>query len=635
LRVGTACYTRSMVRWPRFHRLWLLVATLALLLGVLAVLQYRWVGEIGRGERQRLQDALNLSARRFAAALDREVVGVFLAFRFEPGDPEVTRDARVLRRLAAWQAKSEHPGLVSGVTLVLRDVPRGLTVEDCERGESGCHESSLPAELEFVRRALMAQGGERRGPGSFPGRPSALHENPLSLLVPIVAVERESDRAPRLGGPFRIDGVAVVRLDAPYVRSQLLPQLAETYFGPLDQSAFSVAVVRREDGTVLYSSEPGLHPDALQPGDVELPLFDLPWRGSPGAGRFERGVGRDRPRVPRDPRRVWSREDPAARGFAEWGRSPGPNDPPAGADGPRGPRLAETSPWVLVVKHRGGSLDQAVAAARRRNLAVGLGVLLLLGTAGVLLATGAQRARDLARQQLEFVAGVTHELHTPLAAVRSAGQNLADGIVTDPAQVRRYGALIQKEGSRLSDLVAQVLDFAGIESAGRAYVFEPVGLAPLVERVVLDLALVFEQGGLRLETHVPPDLPRVRADAGALRRVLENLLTNAVKFAAAGGWVGIDATPRPDRRAVVLRVQDRGPGIPRHERDLVFEPFFRGSSAEACRAPGSGLGLSFVRHVVLAHGGRVRVLAHEEGGTLVVVELPVAAPEEGIEGSAT
>jgi signal transduction histidine kinase len=616
-----------MVRWPRVQRLWLLVAALALLLGVLAVLQYRWVGEVGRAERRRLQDGLQLSARRFDAALEREFAGVFRAFRFEPDRPDAPRTAGVLRRLAAWEARSEHAGLVTGVTLVSTDA-HGLAVEDCDRQKAACHASSLPAGLDLVRQALLSPEGRWRGPGALPGRPSGLHENPLSLLVPTVSVEREQDGPPRLGAPFHVGAIAVVRLDAAYVRTQLLPQLAETYFGPLDGSAFTVAVVRREDGAVVYSSDPDVSPDALRSADVRLALLDRPWRGSLGEGRFARGPGREAPGEPLDPRGAWGREEQITRGPAEWERPPGPGDPPPGPGRERVSPLFPPSPWVLVVKHRGGSLDDVVASARRRNLAVGLGVLLLLGTAGILLATGAQRARDLARQQLEFVAGVTHELHTPLAAVRSAGQNLADGIVTDPAQVRRYGALIQKESSRLSDLVAQVLDFAGIESGGRAYAFEPVDLASLVRRVVADLALVFEQGGLRVESHVPADLPRLRADAGAVRRVLENLLTNAVKFAATGGWVGIDAAPHPDRRAVVLRVQDRGPGVPRGERDRVFEPFFRGSGAEASRAPGSGLGLSFVRRVVLAHGGRVRILPRDEGGTVVVVELPAAVPEE-------
>jgi signal transduction histidine kinase len=229
---------------------------------------------------------------------------------------------------------------------------------------------------------------------------------------------------------------------------------------------------------------------------------------------------------------------------------------------------------------------------------------------------------------MEFVAGVTHELNTPLAAIRSAGQNLADGIVTDPAQVRRYGGLIEKEGGRLTALVAQVLDFAGIESGDRAYAAEPLSAARLVDEVLRDHRLALEQAGMAVERDVAPDLPEIRGDAAALRRALANLVANAVKFAAAGRWLAVRAAARPDGRAVVLRVEDRGPGIPRDERERVFEPFHRGPAAERNATPGSGLGLSLVRHVVRAHGGSVRVEGREGGGAALVVELPAAPAAE-------
>jgi signal transduction histidine kinase len=265
---------------------------------------------------------------------------------------------------------------------------------------------------------------------------------------------------------------------------------------------------------------------------------------------------------------------------------------------------------------------------QRRNLATGFGVLALLGATTLFLVASAQRARRLARQQLDFVTGVTHELNTPLAAIRSAGQNLAAGIVTEPPQVRRYGELIDKEGARLTALVAQVLDFAGIESQSRAYAMEPLSLGPLVEEVLRDYALVLQQAGLKLECSVPETLPPVRGDAAALKRVLANLIANAVKFAGAGGSLAVRAQARPpDGKALVLRVEDRGPGIAREERERVFEPFYRGPAAERNSTPGSGLGLSLVRHVVRAHGGSVRVEAREGGGASLVVELPAASEE--------
>jgi signal transduction histidine kinase len=278
-----------------------------------------------------------------------------------------------------------------------------------------------------------------------------------------------------------------------------------------------------------------------------------------------------------------------------------------------------------VARYRGGSFEATVAAVQRRNLATGLGVLALLGATALVLVVSAQRAQRLARQQLELVTGVTHELNTPLAAIRSAGQNLAAGIVTEAAQVRRYGELIEKEGGRLSALVSQVLDFAGIESERREWAREPLSLTSLVDEVVRDHRLVLEQAGMTVERELPEDLPELRGDAPALRRAIANLVSNAAKFAAAGRWIGIRARPRPDGRALVLRVEDRGPGIPREERERVFEPFYRGPLAERNHAPGSGLGLSLVRHVVRAHGGSVRAEAREGGGVAFVVELPLPA----------
>jgi signal transduction histidine kinase len=281
---------------------------------------------------------------------------------------------------------------------------------------------------------------------------------------------------------------------------------------------------------------------------------------------------------------------------------------------------------VLLVRHRGGSLAESVAAVRRRNLALGLGVLTMLGAAAVLLALGGRRERQLAHQQLEFVAGVSHELNTPLAAIRSAGQNLADGIVNKPDAVQRYGKLIQRECDRLVALVDQVLDFAGIQSRSRSYAREPVAVAETLESAVRNSALVLSEAGLRVELDVGSDLPEVRGDAPALRRAVENLLHNAAKFAASGGEVAVRAS-RFVEGGVRLAVEDRGPGIPAAERARVFDPFFRGRAARDRQVPGSGLGLSLVRHIVEGHGGRVHVQSREGGGSTVVIELPAAGAE--------
>jgi signal transduction histidine kinase len=592
------------VDWKAKDRgLWLTLAALTVLLVVLAALQYRWTSEIGRAEADRRQTQLERSTWRFGGAFDRETGRLLMAFfRMEPPPPDGDPRALLRERLAAWR-RDEHAALLSAVLLATRSPSGVVTLEACGAEDADFHAVPWTAELEPLRQRLQSTGSGRDG---FFVRPGSLVDHPLALAFPFVDAGSGEPHAERWGR-FRVTGVVLLQLDQAYLNGQLFPQLAEANFGPVADSEFDVAVVRRDDRSIVFSTDPartGTLPPL--PGDVQR---SLPGRGRVGPDRREAGSDR-RDGVP-GPR---------------LGERPADDAPAPPGEGRR--PAEEESPWMIVARHRGGSLEQTVARVRARNLAVGFGVLALLGATGALLATGAQRARRLARQQMEFVAGVTHELNTPLAAIRSAGQNLADGIVTDPTQVRRYGGLIEKEGGRLTGLVAQVLDFAGIESGSRAYASEPLSVATLVDEVLRDHRLALDQAGMTVETDLASDLPQVRGDAAALRRALDNLVANAVKFAASGGWLAVRVASRPDEGTVVVRVEDRGPGIPRDERERVFEPFFRGPAAERNATPGSGLGLSLVRHVVRAHGGRVRVEGREGGGAAVVLELPVASPEK-------
>jgi len=592
-RAGPVGYT-ALVR-PRADRsALLLLGVLALLLTLLAVLQYRWIGEVGRAEGERLRANIEGSARRFASALDREVGRVLFTFRLEPGRPQGDERAQLLERLVAWRTQSEHPRLLSRITLVSPAGSGEPSAVTCALEEQAFTPIALPPALEAVRQRFERPEREARGRGGF--RPDMLLEDPLAVLVPIMEPGRGGEPFPR--GAFRLRGVAVVELDVAYLREQLLPQLAETHFGPLAARDYIVAIRRRNDRSLVYSSEAANAGD-FGKSDVQVDLLAAPFF----PGRPERRFGRP--------------------GGPEPG-GPGPGGPQperAGLRGGPAEPSAETGPWVLFVRHRGGSLAESVAAVRRRNLAVGLGVLVLLGAAAVLLALGGRRERQLAHQQLEFVAGVSHELNTPLAAIRSAGQNLADGIVSKPEAVQRYGKLIQRESDRLVALVGQVLDFAGIQSRTRSYAHEPVAVRETLEAAVRDCGLVLSEAGLRVELDVAPDLPGLEGDAVALKRAIENLLHNAAKFAAAGGEVAVRARRAPDG-GVHLTVEDRGPGIPAPERARVFEPFFRGRAAQERQMPGSGLGLSLVRHIAEGHGGRVRVQSREGDGSVFLIELP-------------
>jgi signal transduction histidine kinase len=242
-----------------------------------------------------------------------------------------------------------------------------------------------------------------------------------------------------------------------------------------------------------------------------------------------------------------------------------------------------------------------------------------------LLILSTRRAQRLARQQMEFVAAVSHELRTPLTVIRSAAENLADGVVRDDQQIRKYGDLMRTEGRRLTEMVEQILEFAGIQSGQRGFALRAVRLEPLLDDIVSSSTAVSSGADMDVHIELPEDLPPVLGDEAALRRVFQNLISNAMKYGAGGGWIGISAgTSGADVRIVVA---DKGMGISASDQARIFEPFYRGGDAVEAGIQGAGLGLSLVQRIVEAHGGRVTVNSQPGAGSEFIVHLPAAGEE--------
>jgi len=263
--------------------------------------------------------------------------------------------------------------------------------------------------------------------------------------------------------------------------------------------------------------------------------------------------------------------------------------------------------------------------------------LLALAASVIVLLAAAARARRLARLQMEFISGVSHELRTPLAVISSAGENLADAVVGDPARTREYGRVIHREGRRLGRMVDRVLQFARLRAEPDGRALRPLAADELIAEALETYRLEIAERGAAVRTEVPPDLLRIRGDREAVVAALENLLSNALKYGGDAGEVSIRAAASSlaGRPAVAIAVSDRGPGIPEGERARVLEPFVRGRAARERQIKGSGLGLSLVRDVAAAHGGRVRIEAEPGGGARVVLTLPAASGPETGEGGAS
>jgi signal transduction histidine kinase len=288
--------------------------------------------------------------------------------------------------------------------------------------------------------------------------------------------------------------------------------------------------------------------------------------------------------------------------------------------------------WQVRVRHRSGSLEAIVTQSRRRNLAISLGVLGLLGASFLLVIAAAQRQQRLARQQMEFVAAVSHELRTPLAVICSAGENLADGVVADGQQVKRYGSLIGTEGRRLGDMVERVLQFAGISSGAHAHARVEVDLGRVIADAVNGVVADGSDRGVTVTVRPPGELPPITGDADALRSALQNIVGNAVKYSPAGARVDVTAEMLEDGGAVRIRVADRGLGIDASDLPHIFKPFYRGRRAVEAQVRGTGVGLSVVLHVVQSHGGDVHLDSRAGEGTTVTVVLPVAPASDQPDG---
>jgi signal transduction histidine kinase len=227
-----------------------------------------------------------------------------------------------------------------------------------------------------------------------------------------------------------------------------------------------------------------------------------------------------------------------------------------------------------------------------------------------------------AERRSDFVAAVSHELKTPLTAIRMYGEMLRDGIVPSDAKRQEYYRHITAESERLSRLINNVLEFARLEKGTRDVALTTGAVEPVVREAVELVRPHVEAEGFALRLESDGALPPVRFERDALLQVLFNLIDNAVKYARDGTerWVLV-RTAAADG-GVRLAVRDSGPGVPARHLAHVFEPFYRGERELTRRHKGTGLGLALVRGLVERMGGHVRGRNVDGGGFEVTIDFP-------------
>lgn len=654
-----------------------LVGLVMLLVPALAYMQYQWLGQLSTAERERMQRTLRTAAAQFAMEFDTELSRALVGLQVDAATIREENWTGYAQRYSAWTTTATEPRLVREVLLVdtlpgtelpaigsAASVPveqlrlrrwnqQALTFESTEwTDDLSTIRASLAAHFMGFQIDRSRTGGNGGSPTDRVRREGTISlslGDDNTLVSPVSLFELPDGRR----GPPKITilGFTLVRLDPAVVRDTLLASLAARHFhGDDEEVDYRVAVVHKDDlKDVVWESEPGVatlisgSPDVSQ--NFMAPRPDQMFVFARG------GAGAVPPPPPAPESHVHVATETTGPGAVVIDKSRTENFVVSMVEreirGDRGSRVNTRtgfSPfdgrWVLMAKHRAGSLEAAVAAVRQRNLLVSSSVLLLLTMAIGLIVVSARRAQELARQQMEFVVAVSHELRTPVSVIGAAAGNLADGVVGDPARVRKYGETIQGEARRLAETVERVLQLAGIAAGRAAAARVPVQPSDLVHDSVGACRTEIEKADVDVEIEIAQNLPPVLGDVTALRSALRNLISNAVKYGGDARWLRVTARPDPGSRIagpgtrnVVFTVEDHGLGIDAEDRKHIFEPFYRGRMAVSEQIQGSGLGLNLVARIAEAHGGRVTVTSEPGKGSVFTISLPAVTDRAAAEAA--
>jgi len=249
-------------------------------------------------------------------------------------------------------------------------------------------------------------------------------------------------------------------------------------------------------------------------------------------------------------------------------------------------------------------------------------MLLLVGALGIAaLLRMVSVVVHFAERRNNFVAAVSHELKTPLTAIRMYSEMLRDGYVLTEEKRGEYYETMATESERLSRLIQNVLELSRLEKSGTATETTVGKVQPVLDEAIRVLDRHARDKGFSIELDVPDDLPSVRFERDGLLQVLINLVDNAIKFSKETDTKVVVVQARQEGEGVALSIRDHGPGVPQRQLKRIFQPFFRGERELTRRTKGTGIGLALVKGIVERMGGQVTARNHPSGGFEVRVAL--------------
>jgi len=400
---------------------------------------------------------------------------------------------------------------------------------------------------------------------------------------------------------------AVIILNLDYIQRKMLPDLTKRYFSGPEGLEYKLAVMATgSTPRLIFSSDPQFPNSNRGAFDSKMNIFGPPPESL--EGHFWQFIGNSES----------SRHE-------EWRNFSAPVWFPV---------IQYTShdePWMLLLQHHKGPLEAIAASIWRRNLITGGIVLVLLTVDMGLIIYASRRAQKLAKLQLDFVASVSHQLLTPLAAIYCSGQNVEDGLVKTRTDSIAQGSIITNQARQLIDTVKQILLFASTENGTNRYALRPLQVLGILQYVRKNVAVLVEGAGFDVEQQVQAGMPYVMGDLSGLSHCLQNLILNAVKYSGKNRWIGISASVHEaenHHKEVRISVQDHGSGISSSELPHIFEPFYRSPKAVDAQIRGTGLGLAVAKRIAEAMGGKLSVTSEVDVGSTFTLHLPVPRKSE-------
>jgi two-component system sensor histidine kinase VicK len=236
----------------------------------------------------------------------------------------------------------------------------------------------------------------------------------------------------------------------------------------------------------------------------------------------------------------------------------------------------------------------------------------------------------LDRQRKDFVANVSHELRTPLTTIKSYLEALKDGAINEPDIATHFLNVADTEAERMARLISDLLQLSRLDARESYFEKQPISLEHLLKPVYERFSMTCKQKEIVLTLSIEEDLPIVVVDRDKLDQVLDNVISNAVKYTPEAGSIKIKAEQHGEKH-VQVSIEDTGLGIPKQDLGRLFERFYRVDKARSRTLGGTGLGLSIAQEIIHSHGGDIWIDSEYTKGTTVFFTLPVRSEASGMD----